>query len=416
VKNRALDLIGAGAILIACAASSLFAAEPRLQYVAILSRHGVRSPTWTPERLNQYSAQPWPNFGVPPGDLTPHGRGLIKLLGAYYGEWLGNEHLLGPTSCRDAERIYIWADSDQRTIATGRAFAESVLPGCGVSAHSRPQGDRDPLFSGSRSNNLEAAADAVKQRLGPDPQKVLSEQRQALATLQFILTAGHDTPKKVLDGQPKIGAIIQGAGVELQGPFAVGSALSEDLLLEYAEGMSGDNLGWGRLNTQNLFEVLALHRIYADLMRRTPELARARSSNLLKTLAASLQQASSGKPVPGALGSPKTAMLLLAGHDTNQSNVSGMLGLSWALPGYQRDETPPGGALVFSLWRDERGRDFVRLEFLAASLDQMRDSERLSLAHPPLRQRIGLQNCPVAQDQPECSLEDFNQIIRRATE
>jgi 4-phytase/acid phosphatase len=40
---------------------------------------------------------------------------------------------------------------------------------------------------------------------------------------------------------------------------------------------------------------------------------------------------------------------MLCGHDTNLSNLSGMLGLSLKLPGYQPDDTPPGGALVFSL-------------------------------------------------------------------
>src|SRR5262245_57016551 len=42
-----------------------------LKYTLIVTRHGVRAPTWTPERLNEYSSSPWPDFGVPPGNLTP---------------------------------------------------------------------------------------------------------------------------------------------------------------------------------------------------------------------------------------------------------------------------------------------------------------------------------------------------------
>src|SRR5271165_7113429 len=101
----------------------LLSAEPRLKYVVIVNRHGVRSPTWDAARLNQYSAQPWPDWGVPPGDLTPHGRKLVGILGSYYREWLAGEHFLNRNGCGDANRIYIWADTDQRTLETGRALA-----------------------------------------------------------------------------------------------------------------------------------------------------------------------------------------------------------------------------------------------------------------------------------------------------
>lgn len=73
---------------------------------------------------------------------------------------------------------------------------------------------------------------------------------------------------------------------------------SEDLLLEYANGMEGSSLGWGRLTRENLDRVLEIHAVYSDLMRRTPYLARARGSNLLADVLQSLEQAETGKPVP----------------------------------------------------------------------------------------------------------------------
>jgi 4-phytase/acid phosphatase len=97
----------------------------------------------------------------------------------------------------------------------------------------------------------------------------------------------------------------------------------------------------------------------------------------------SLEQAVSGKPVVGAFGPPSGKLLIISGHDTNISNLAGMLGLSWLTTGYQRDDVPPGSALIFSLWRSRGGRSAVRVQFLTQSLEQMRDALPLSQDHSP---------------------------------
>ncbi len=356
-----------------------------LKYVVIVTRHGVRSPTWENERLNAYSAEPWPEWDVPPGNLTAHGRKLIEQMGAYYHEWLASEHVLRPSGCQDLDRVFIHADKDQRTLETGRALAESLLPGCGLQIHSQPEGQSDPLFSGFGSPDPEKMLAAVRERLGSDPQKLVALHRAALDTLQSILK-----------GKPEetaVAAAIKGKAVELAGPFATGSTFSEALLLEYANGMQGTSLGWGRLTREKLDRVLEIHEVYADLMRRTPYLARTRGSNLLAHVLRSMEQAASGKPEPGALGRPGDTLLVLSGHDTNLSNLSGMLGLRWTLPGYRPDDTPPGGALIFSLWRDSAGQYSVKLRYVAQSLDQMREAKAVSLAAPPEGQDVALPGC-----------------------
>lgn len=377
---------------------------PELKYVAIVTRHGVRSPTWDNARLNAFSAEPWPIWDVPPGNLTAHGRKLIELMGAYYREWLAGEHLLHVAGCQDAPRIHIEADQAQRTLETGRAFAQALAPGCGVAVFTSAGGGPNPLFSGVGISDPERMLAAVRERIGPDPQNLVAEHRAALDILQSIL-------KGSVDGPVPIGAVLKGGSVDLTGPFTTGSTFSENLLLEYANGMEGTSLGWGRLTRENLERVLEIHALYADLMRRTPYLARARGSNLLAHVRRSLEQAMTGKPTPGALGRPGDVLLLLAGHDTNLSNLSGMLGLSWRLAGYQPDDTPPGGALIFSLWREpEKGEYSVKLRYVAQTLDQMRYSEALSLAAPPEGEDVALPGCPAAG----CPWEKARQAIENA--
>jgi 4-phytase/acid phosphatase len=172
----------------------------------------------------------------------------------------------------------------------------------------------------------------------------------------------------------------------VKGTFATGSTLSENLLLEYTNGTVDP--GWGRLTKENLQQVMGIHTAYADLMRRTPYLAR-RGSNLLATIVHSLEQAASGRPVEGALGKAGDALLVISGHDTNLSNLSGLLGLSWQLTGYQADDTPPGSALIFELRQNADGMFDVRLRFVAQTLDQMRNLE----SGPPQSQEVFMPGC-----------------------
>jgi 4-phytase/acid phosphatase len=195
----------------------------------------------------------------------------------------------------------------------------------------------------------------------------------------------------------------------------VASTLGEDLLLEYTEGMKGNDLGWGRLDTDALFRILALHVVYADLMRRTSYLARARGSNLLYHVLQSMKQAATGQSTTGTLDRSGNTVLIVSGHDTNLSNLSGMLGISWRLPGYQADDTPPGGALVFSIWQEPgAAKYFVRSQYLAQTLEQMRGATPLSLSAPPAEEDLSIPGCESATVTVGCSWDIFAKVIERA--
>jgi 4-phytase/acid phosphatase len=240
---------------------------------------------------------------------------------------------------------------------------------------------------------------------------LLDEHKAALQELDSILNGKGAAKRRLMDGTDKIGVSVNDGKVELSGPLNTGSTMSENMLLEYTNGFTGKDLGWGRLDPEKLDRVLQIHGTYADLMRRTPALAQARGSNLLEHVRRSIEQAESGKAVAGALGKPGDKALLISGHDTNLSNLSGMLDLTWHLDGYQKDETPPGGALVFALWQEANtNRYFVRLTYVAQSLDQMSDATALSLAHPPESQEVSIPGCA----KPACSWAEFDKIARKA--
>jgi 4-phytase/acid phosphatase len=115
-----------------------------------------------------------------------------------------------------------------------------------------------------------------------------------------------------------------------------------------------------------------------------------------------MEQAVDNTPKRGALGKAGDRLLIIVGHDTNLSNIAGTLGISWLLNGYQRDDTPPGGALVFELWQDSTGEFTVRTYFIAQSLDQMHNLRSISLQSPPLRSPVFVPSCSTGDQNMAC--------------
>lgn len=396
--------------------------QQTLQYVVFLSRHGVRSPTKEPTQFNQYSGAPWPQWNVPPGYLTPRGFALMKLFGAYDRAELAAKGLLSPSGCTDASHITILADSDQRTRETGKAIAEGMFPGCTIEVHAKPEGTHDPLFHFARGGlgdtdpHQEVAA--IAGRIGGDPNNLTQAYRAQLSALDHVLAGCGKVPAtdheriSLFDIQSSLGVGKGEHSFEMRGPLSTASTLSENLLLEYAEGFKDANLGWGCLDENSLREVMDLHAAASDFDQRAPLLAKMYASNLLDHIVKSMEQSAAGKPVPGALGKPGDRVLFLSGHDTNIATVAGSLGLDWIVDG-RRDDTPPGGALVFELWSvTSGGDDRVRVFYTAQSLDQMRAEQSLSLERPPLIAPLFVPAC--SQADLSCSLAGFVSAAKEA--
>jgi 4-phytase / acid phosphatase len=403
--------------------------EFELRYVVYLSRHGVRSPTGKADLFNRYSTAAWPSWPVQPGYLTPHGFHLMEIFGAFDRAQLATQGLLPASGCAGASHVTIYADSDQRTRETGKAIAQGLMPSCDLTVQSLPEGTNDPLFHPHPGSNVSAAQDAplakaaIAGRIGNDPANLTRAYYPQIAALDHILATCGNGPASANPTSQRTSlmdipaTLSEGTGdhlAELRGPLSTSATLSENLLLEYAEGMDEANVGWGCVHHAELEELLALHTASVDLGQRTPQIARAQASNLLQSIRQSIQQAADQKSMRGAIGKPSDRALFLIGHDTNQENIAGLLNLTWMIDG-RRDDTPPGGALIFELWRNRTGEEFsVRTYFTAQTLDQMRSSEPLTLSNPPQRVAVFIPGCSRADM--SCPLASFLRVLEQASE
>jgi 4-phytase/acid phosphatase len=84
-----------------------------------------------------------------------------------------------------------------------------------------------------------------------------------------------------------------------------------------------------------------------------------------------------------------------------------MLGLSWLQPSYQKDQTPPAGALVFELDQLRSGLRYVSAFYVAQSLEEMRDLTGTS----PRRTPVPIPGC---SNEAQCPVDQFTKLAEQA--
>jgi 4-phytase/acid phosphatase len=387
----------------------------RLKFVLVLTRHGVRSPTWTNARLNEYSTQPWPAWPVEPGLLTPHGKQLMTLFGGYYRAEFAERGLLSDSGCADAQDVYIRADTDERTLETGRGLADGMLPGCKTEVHSLGAGVHDELFhlpDKSRRLDSQAAFSALSGRIGDDPGALATAYGIPLESMQKVLATCAQSSclplTKTLAGvQASLTPATGDHLAELRGPLSTAATFAENLQLEYLEGMPDSQVGWGSVDQRSMTSLMALHAASSDLVQRTPAIARAQAANLLSQIIGTLDQAEEHRSISSAIGTPDDKIVFLVGHDTNISNVAALLDAHWLVNGYQRDDAAPGGALVFELWQRPGRPDGLRVYYTVQTIEQMRKASPLSLQTPPAKAVVFLPGCSKPEAGAPCDWSDF---------
>jgi 4-phytase/acid phosphatase len=440
-------------------AQSPAASEKELKLVVALFRHGVRAPLpgFEPKTANNYSRQGWPDlaaWSVPPtkgwGDLTTRGQVLATALGRYYAQWYGKN------AWPAGFKVYLWADTDQRTIDTAEAlnqgFQQGSIPKRNITVKSSPNGV-DPLFHPFNAgcgipdpNTLEQTVTKINKGREEAAQKLKSSFEDLYGVLDCkaspclplkmvveSVTTCTDG-KKNSSGKCKSPITWSGMLNEIPSPgqFPYASSASEAFLLEYANSMPANLVGWERVDAaKNLHSMLQLHEAYFELTERDPYLAKIQGSNLTREIRDLIMRAAEpAEPIDSkCLRADKASQFVgLVGHDTNIAGVGKLLELDWQFDDAQlppgehlppdtlnlpRKDALPAGALVFEL-RERAGKHFVRIEYVAQSLLQMRgDPKRPPAA--PFRFNVTCYD----QDNPrlnpcEMSLDSFKTVAGKA--
>ncbi|MFT4247533.1 MAG: histidine-type phosphatase [Pseudomonas sp.] len=379
--------------------------DARLEQVVLVYRHGVRAPLPGENAAAAYADAPWPAWDTPHSQLSPRGREAVRLSGDWLGQWLRQQGLLPARGCPAPGDVAVRANTDQRTIDSGVILAGALAPGCGLHTEHRPAGTHDPLFRPVEAGVVDFDADAAIasiQRENGGPAALVAAHRRELEAMRQILGCAR-TPCDFAAMPSKLEPAADGRGFVLEGPVHLTSGTGEVLLLQYAEGMPLDQVGWGRATPERLAQVSRLHALLFEVYARPRYMAVRSGGPLVGELLGRL----------GQDGAPKVS--LFVGSDNHIAALSSLLGVHFHLPGYGADDPPPGGALAVELWRDRAsGERRVRVEYLAQSLDQLRTLQPLDLAHPPLRQTLAPAICKAVATPLGCPLDAFLVALRRS--
>jgi len=391
-----------------------------LKQVIIFGRHAVRTPVLPAAGLDALSALPFPTFAASgQAVITPNGQTNETLLGGYFRLWLTQEKLLTGNDASDATFVYVRANNTPLIVDTAQAFVAGLLPKASVAVDTTSTADPlfDPIDAGIAKLDGEMAVAAVNGRLGGNPQSLATAYSAELALARSVLfnyPAGTSPAPATPQGKVDVTTlpITLTAGnstmpVNLGGLVAFYAAI-DPFMMEYTDGMSASDVGWGQLDAASISQIFRVYDALLDLEFRTPYLARVQSSNVASHIVRTMVQAATGSAMTGALGTPSDKIVVLTASNTNVSGLAGLFQLDWLVDGYQRDVAALGGALIFELRQSQRTGEFiVRAVYITQTMDQLRNRTPLTLAAPPANVPVFIPGCSVGNATFDCPLGTF---------
>jgi len=404
-------------------------ADEPLAKVVIVMRDGTSVPVASATELSNWAAQPWPAWGQPPGTLTPRGTRSVAELGKHYRQFVAEAGLVAAAGCPPVGSAFVYADRTERTQATARAFVEGYGAGCGIAVRARDGGaDRrpDPLFHPleagmCRLDPLVAQA-RVLERAHGDLNRTTRDLKAPFEILQTALDCckpalctafGRGESCRLADLPTAMSPLPDGAGIEMIGALAIGAAASTALVDQYLSGMAPADVGWGRVTVAQLRDAARLATEQRDLLQRTPYLARKRGSALMHKVAAAV---TSSRMLGFGVIDPavrEASLVVFVGHENNLWNLASLMDVSWLQAGFQRNQVPPGGGLVFEVRENVKDKKLrVYTSFVAQNVDQVRNATPLAGEVLPARTVLRLPGCASTAPGFPCTIEEFAVAMR----
>ena len=385
-----------------------------LDKVVSLTRHGVRPQTNT-EKLNKATQLEWPKFDVADGNLTGHGYAGMMQQGTYLLAQWQQQGLNVKSQCPNQEQFFLWTSPSPRIKATGKAMADGMFPGCGITPLS-VNAENGPLFElydlGEAHPDKAIMTKQIMERMG-SPEQAAAHYKESVDLLRKTVCAT-DKPSCAFLDKPW-GVKFKASGKpKLKGPGEFGATIGETIRLQYSDNMPIRDVAFGHgVDAKAVKALMAMHAAQYHLALDTPEFAAHSGSLLMRQMLSAVTAGTNlASQWPGDERLTRPLVMLL-GHDTNIAEIQTLLGFDWELPDYPANDIPPGGTLSFARFHKAGSdKEFVRVRFEARTLDQWRSLSPLSKKQPLPYQDMNVEGCQSTEVGVLCPLDT---IVKRAS-
>ena len=365
--------------------SEAFKNQYKLKEVVILSRHNIRSSlSVNSSVLQKMTPHQWIKWSAAPSELTLRGGALETIMGQFFRKWTVNEGLFTENAVPTVDEVNFYANSMQRTIATAQYFSSGFMPVANLHINHRfTPSKMDPVFFPALTKSSEAfKAQALKEIAAMGGKKGIVGINEGLKDSYQLIEKVLDLKRSPACQSGEVCAfddyntqlkLEKGDEPNMKGSLKFANSASDALILQYYEDTDPVQAAFGQKLTNADWEKIAkVKDVYGDVLFTAPIVA----VNVAHPLVVYMKD---------ELNAKNRKFTFLCGHDSNIASVNAALEVEeYSLPQSIEKKTPIGSKLVFEKWVDKAGKEFVAVNIVYQTTEQLRNVSLLNLENPPV--------------------------------
>ena len=357
-----------------------FHAKYQLKEVVVMSRHNIRSPlTSGGAAYMRVTPHEWFKWSSPSSQLSLRGGVLETEMGQFFRKWVVSEGLLPDNYRPEGEEVLFYANSRQRTFATAKYFSAGFLPFANVEiTHKLAEDKMDPMFTPRFTKMNDAYRQQVLgeiQALHGGPQAWMAAQKPTLDLMEEVIDMAHspaalsgDTLHFSFDNMTF--KIEKDDEPRMTGGYTLANSVADALVLQCYESESMTAFGH-ELTVEQWRAICGVKEVYDGLLFTT----HAAAVNLAYPLVSRIRE---------ELNRSDRKFMFLCGHDSNLASIGAALRFNYPETENALElHTPIGSKLVFEKWSDG-SEDYVAINMVFASVQQLQGRTLLSTDVPPM--------------------------------
>lgn len=365
--------------------SEAFKNQYKLKEVVILSRHNIRSSlSVNGSVLQKMTPHQWIKWSAAPSELTLRGGALETIMGQFFRKWTVNEGLFTENAVPTVDEVNFYANSMQRTIATAQYFSSGFMPVANLHINHRfTPSKMDPVFFPALTKSSEAfKAQALKEIATMGGKKGIVGINEGLKDSYQLIEKVLDLKRSPACQSGEVCAfddyntqlkLEKGDEPNMKGSLKFANSASDALILQYYEEADPVQAAFGqKLSNADWEKIAKVKDVYGDVLFTAPIVA----VNVAHPLLVYMKD---------ELNAKNRKFTFLCGHDSNIASVNAALEVEeYSLPQSIEKKTPIGSKLVFEKWVDKAGKEFVAVNIVYQTTEQLRNVSLLNLENPPV--------------------------------